>query len=349
MANVVVIGAGYWGPNLIRNLDALPSRPLYGVCDLREGRLALMRRRYPYIRTAVDYREFLEDAAVDAVVVATPAATHFDLVRDALLCHKHVLVEKPLSLSSEECRQLLRLADTNGCVLMVGHTFEYSPAVLKLKELVHSGELGQIYYIYSNRLNLGRVRRDVNALWNLAPHDVSIILSLLGEEPCHIIARGYSFIQPNIEDVVFTVLDFPCGAGASVHVSWLAPNKVRSMTIVGSEKMVVYDDTSPEQKVLIYDKGISCNSTYRDGLSFDSFGEFQLLLRTGDIYVPHLEASEPLRNECAHFIACIEDGVACRTDGMNGLKVVKILEAAQKSLLNGGEPVEIEPEGIQGR
>jgi len=337
-AGVCVVGAGYWGPNLIRNFYTLPGQPLKAVCDLDPGRLAYVQRNYPGVHTGTDLATFLDDPSLDAFVIATPAASHYALARQTLLAGKHALVEKPLALTSREAADLVALAAQAGRVLMVGHTFEYSPPVQKLKELVSSGTLGQIFYLYGSRLNLGQVRQDVNALWNLAPHDISIVLSLLGQMPTQVNARGYCYLQPGIEDVVFLNLDFPGGIGVSLHVSWLDPGKVRRLTVVGSEKMVVYDDTNAEMPIQIFDKGVT-----RQAPTFESFGEFRLLLRAGDIYIPRVEATEPLRHECQHFLRCIAGEETCRTDGRAGLAVVRVLEAASLSLQQAGAPVTIQP------
>jgi len=344
VTRVCVIGSGYWGPNLVRNLDSLPGKPLYGVSDLREERLAYIKHVYPHVAVSQDYRTFLDDETVTAAVIATPAHSHFQLAREFLLRGKHTLVEKPLAMTAAQCRELIHIARQNDRVLMVGHTFEYSPAVARLKEMVQSGDLGDIYYIYSNRLNLGQIRQDVNVLWNLAPHDISIILSLLQQEPMVASAKGYSFLQEGIEDVVFLSLDFPGGTGAHIHVSWLDPGKVRRMTVVGSKKMVVYDDTNSEAPLQIYDKGVTRNGIPRDAPAFESFGEFQLLLRAGDVHIPMIPATEPLRDECAHFIDCIANGTRCRSDGLAGLRVVKVLEAAQHSLRHGSMAVPVPKE-----
>jgi len=334
--NVALIGYGYWGPNLARNLHELPGSNLAACCDLDAARLALVQALYPQTRTTSRVAEVWDDASIEAVVIATPARTHFELAKAALDAGKHVLVEKPLTVSSQEAEELVELAKAQDRVLMVGHTFEYNPAVLKIKELMDQGQLGEVYYAYSTRVNLGRVQRDLNALWSIAPHDISILIFLFGQMPSEVSARGASYLNSGVEDVVFVDLLFPNGATAHVHASWLDPSKVRRMTIVGSKRMVVYDDVESEGKVKVYDKGV-----LKMGDS-QIFGEFQYRLHSGDINIPRIDMSEPLRNECAHFIECIREGKRPRTDGENGLRVVKVLEAAQRSLEEHGVPVDVE-------
>lgn len=327
--NVGVIGAGYWGPNLIRNFYQLPSAALQWCCDLDAERLGRVQALYPGVSVTTDYTAVLEDGGTDAVVIAVPARAHHSLARQALLAGKHVFVEKPLAMSAVEARELIQLAEERGRVLMVGHVFEYNPAVLHIKQVLGAGGLGQLYYMYSNRVNLGRVQSDINALWSIAPHDISIMVFLLGTLPETVSARGGTYLNGRVEDVVFLTMTFPGGVLAHVQASWLDPSKVRRMTFVGSEKMIVYDDVADEGKVKIYDKGV-----YRK--TNDLYGEFQYKVHSGDIYIPKIEMVEPLRNECAHFVECIEQGTTPRTDGYNGLRVVQVLEAAQRSLDEGG-------------
>jgi predicted dehydrogenase len=333
--NVALIGCGYWGPNLARNFYQLPNAQLVTCCDLDERKLEQMQRLYP-TRVTQDYGSVLADSSVEAVALATPAGSHHTLARAALLAGKHVFVEKPLTMSSAEAESLIDLAQQQSRVLMVGHVFQYNPAVLKIKELIDSGQIGQVYYLYSNRVNLGRVQSDVNALWNIAPHDVSISLYLLDVMPVEVSARGAAYLNGRVEDVVFLAMQFPEGVMAHVQVSWLDPSKVRRMTVVGSERMIVYDDVASEGKVKIYDKGV-----YRKGDPI--YGEFQYKLHSGDIYIPKIEMTEPLRNECAHFVECVLEGARPLTDGESGLRVVRVLEAAQESLKEGGQAVRIGP------
>ena len=331
--NVALVGCGYWGPNLARNFYQLPGARLVTCCDLDERNLEQMQRLYP-MRVTQDYDSVLADSSVEAVALATPAGSHYTLARAALLAGKHLLVEKPLTMSSAEAESLIDLARQQGRILMVGHVFEYNPAVLKIKELIEGGQIGQVYYLYSNRVNLGRVQSDVNALWNIAPHDVSISLYLLDVMPVEVSARGAAYLNGRVEDVVFLTMQFPEGVMAHVQVSWLDPSKVRRMTVVGSERMIVYDDVASEGKVKIYDKGV-----YRKGDPI--YGEFQYKLHSGDIHIPKIEMTEPLRNECAHFVECVLAGARPRTDGESGLRVVRVLEAAQESLNQGGQSVRL--------
>jgi predicted dehydrogenase len=333
MINIAVVGLGYWGPNLARNIAGLPDARLHTLCDQRSERLAHLGRSYPDAKCREDFNTVLEDPEVDAVIIASPVHTHFPLASAALQADKHVLVEKPLAQTSEQCRQLIHLAEQHDRILMVGHAFLYNAAVHKVKEYIDSGELGEIHYIYSQRLNLGIVRQDVNALWNFGPHDLSVLGYWLNATPEKVIARGYSYLQPGIEDVVFMTLDYPGGIGANVHISWLDPNKIRRMTVVGSKKMVVYDDTSPDARITVFEKGVTKKSNGNSSLGkFENFGEFQLLVRAGDIFIPKIEFVEPLKVECQHFVACIRTGAQPLTDGKNGLQVVEALEAAQRSM-----------------
>ncbi|MEW6717738.1 MAG: Gfo/Idh/MocA family oxidoreductase [Chloroflexota bacterium] len=331
--NIAVVGLGQWGPNLARNFAALPETYLHTLCDQRAERLAYTGRQYPTAKTHTNVNSVLSDPDVDAIVLATPVHTHHEMAHAALSAGKHVFVEKPLAKTSEQCHQLISLAETKKLVLMTGHVFLYNAAVRKVKEYIQSGEVGDLYYIYSQRLNLGHIREDVNALWNFAPHDFSILNYWLDSSPERVIARGYSYIQPAIEDVVFVTLDYPGNIGANVHISWLDPRKVRRMTVVGSQKMIVYDDTSADFKIVVYDKGFVRQPHKTMSLGqYESFGEFQLLQRAGDVLIPKIDFVEPLRLECQHFAECIREGKPPLTDGYNGLQVVKILEAADKAM-----------------
>lgn len=333
MIDVGVIGCGYWGPNLVRNFHQLPDCRLAMCCDLDSEKLTAIHNLYPMARTSTNYLDLL-DSQIDAIAIATPPRTHYQIAKEALLHDKHTLVEKPLAMSSREVEELIHIAQQRHKVLMVGHTFEYNPAVWKIEELICSGEIGEIYYVYSNRVNLGRVQSDINALWSIAPHDISILLYLLETLPLEVSARGASYLNQDVEDVVFVTLTFPHNVIAHIQASWLDPSKVRQMTIVGSEKMIVYDDVASEGKVRIYDKGV-----YRKGENI--YGEFQHKLHSGDIHIPKIDMSEPLRNECAHFIECIREGKRPRTDGKSGLRVVRVLEVADHSLRSGGSVVRL--------
>ena len=337
-----VIGCGYWGPNLIRNLRQLPNVNLSVICDIDASRLKWAKTKYDNLEVTNSYIEVLESSQIDAIVIASPASTHYEITKACLLANKHVLVEKPLALTSQGCRDLIQLSEKRKRILMVGHTFEYNAAVNKLKEYLDNGDLGKIYYIYSQRLNLGRVRQDINALWNFAPHDISIILYWLTRQPVRVSAKGMSYLQEGIEDVVFMNLEFADGINAHIHISWLDPNKVRRMTVVGSKKMVVYDDVSINKKIQIYDKGITRATIDTSLGNFDSFSKFQFIQRAGELLIPKLDFVEPLKIECEHFIKCIQNGKKPLTDGFDGLRVVKVLESAQRSMENRGIPVEVE-------
>jgi predicted dehydrogenase len=336
MIGVGVVGAGYWGPKHIRALSELPHARVVMVSDLNAARLAAVQRQYPGIRTTRHFEELLDSPEVDALVLATPASSHARLAREALVAGKHVLVEKPIATAAEAAEELIELRSRTGCVLMVGHTFLYNPAVRALRELVASGELGQTFYAHAQRLNLGLFQRDINVIWDLAPHDVSILMYVLGAEPVAVGARGSACVQRGILDVAYVDLAFPEGVHAALHVSWLDPNKVRRITIVGSKKMAVYDDVETLEKIRIYDKGVDAPP------HTDTFGEFQLSYRYGNITIPHLPATEPLRLECEHFLECIQTGATPLSDGLQGLAVVRALEGAQRSLASGGVMVPLE-------
>ena len=336
--NIALVGLGYWGPNLARNFAATKGGKLHTLCDARPDRLEHVGAQYPGVRTTTDFDTVLADPDVHAMVLATPPKTHHPLGLAAMAAGKHLLVEKPLANTSAECEDLIRAAAARSLTLMVGHVFVYNPAVRRVRELIASGDLGDILYVYSQRLNAGQVRQDANALWNFAPHDLSILTYWLGTVPVSVVARGYAFVQPGIDDVVFMTLDYPGGIGANVHISWLDPLKIRRMTIVGSEKMVVYDDVSADEKITIYDKAVKKTAATDPDprlvslRSYETFDEFQVRLRLGDVLIPRLDFAEPLRFETQHFVDCIVSGRTPDTDGEAGLQVVRTLEAAQRSL-----------------
>lgn len=334
------IGLGYWGPNLLRSMRSVPQAQVVAVADTDDRRL--VDEVGSGLFATGDYRELLGRADVDAVVIAVPASLHARMVGEALEAGKHVFVEKPLAMTVADAARLVELADRQQRVLMVGHTFLYNAAVRRLKEYITSGELGDVFYLYAQRLNLGRVRQDVNALWNFGPHDVSILLYLLDMTPHDVSARGFAYLQPDLEDVVFMTVTFPGGISAHVHISWLDPHKVRRMTVVGSRKMVVYDDVSADARIVLYDRGVDRVPTADSPRDFGNFAEFQLALRHGDITIPALKFPEPLQLECQHFIDCIVNGASPLTDGRHGLEVVKVLEAAQRSLDEDGRSIPIE-------
>ncbi len=338
---MALVGLGYWGPNLARNLARLEHGTLSVLCDSREDILERIARQYPSARPEPDFQRVLADRSVDAVVIATPAATHVELVRQALEAGKHVLVEKPLALTAADGEALADLAEDRGLVLMVGHVFIYNAAVRQVKSYIDDGMIGDVLYVYSQRLSLGQVRRDVNALWNFAPHDLSILQYWLGASPTAAVARGFSYINPGVEDVVFVSFDYPNGVGAHLHISWLDPSKVRRMTVVGSTKMIVYDDVDPDARITIYDKAVVKTplpgaAVGADSLgTYDTYEQFQLLLRAGDVLIPKVEFREPLMVECEHFVECIRTGATPDTDGRSAVDVVRALEAAEQSLKRG--------------
>jgi predicted dehydrogenase len=340
MIKIAQIGMGYWGPNILRNFLDIENVEVKKVIDKNPDRQNYIKKKYKTIKTGSGIDEILGDKEIGAVIVSTPANLHFEMVKKVLLSNKNCFVEKPLALNTKEAGELIKIAKDKGLILMVGHVFLFNAAVKDLKKRVSGGEIGKVYYIYSQRLNLGRVRSDVNALWNLAPHDISIVLYLLDMMPITVSAIGRSFIQKNIEDVVFMTLKFEDGAIAHFHVSWLDPNKKRTMTVIGNKKMIVYDDVS-DNKIQIFDKGIDFNSKNQYMGDFDSFGKFQLIQRAGDIVIPKIDFSEPLKNEAIHFIECIRKGKKPVTDGESGLKVTRIIEAAMESLNNKSIEVRI--------
>jgi predicted dehydrogenase len=338
MIRIGIIGLGYWGPNLVRAFDALPDVEVAVVCDRDPARLAGVCARFPRVRATDDADEAFRTPGLDAVAIVTPTRTHYALARRALEAGLHVFVEKPLTATAAESERLVALAEARGRVLFVGHIFLYTAAVAKLKELVDGGDLGDLCHITAARRNLGPVRTDVNALWDLAPHDVSIVLHLLGTLPESVNCQGMAHLRPDVHDVTFLTMHFPGGVMASVHSSWLDPNKVRQMTLVGTRQMVVYDDIEPLEKVKIYDKGIEAPPYHTD------FGEFPYSYRYGDTRSPRLVEEEPLKAECRHFAECVARGVAPRTGGSGGLAVVRVLEAAERSLHGGGGRVWLDGE-----
>ncbi|HIG53992.1 MAG TPA: Gfo/Idh/MocA family oxidoreductase [Candidatus Handelsmanbacteria bacterium] len=341
MVGIGVVGAGYWGPNLIRNFAAISAAQMVAVADRDRGRLEHLALQFPGVGLVETLDELLADKRIQGIALATPADSHFPLAKRVLEAGKGVFVEKPLARSVAECEELIDLAEAKGQVLMVGHTFEYNAAVKYVEECIDRRELGEVYYIYAQRLNLGVVRRDVNALWNLAPHDISIALRWLKQMPVKVDARGYTYLQEGVEDVVYLNMQFADGVAVHIHVSWLDPGKVRRTTIVGSEKMIVYDDASTEAKIQLFDKGIDHQGKEGSLGDFDSFGKFQLIQRAGDVLIPRIDFAEPLRVECEHFAECVGEGRRPITDGANGLRVVKILEAATRSLAEDGLSVRI--------
>ncbi len=334
MIRVGVVGLGYWGPNLVRCFSDISGSRLVAVCDRDESARQRICSRYAEVKEFSDYQQMLHSGEIDAVIVATPTMSHFSLAMQALELGIHVLVEKPLAETTEQCREMIATADANNCVLFVGHVFLHSSPVQKLKEMVTSDELGKINYISSRRLNLGPVRKDVSALYDLAPHDISMMLYLLDSKPERVCCSGIDVLKPNNHDVCNLTMHFPNNRMGMIHVSWLDPRKERVLTIVGDKKMAVYDDLDQE-KIKIFDKGIVAPPSSGD------FAEFQISYRYGGSYCPFIHEKEPLKAECSDFVQCIQNGTRPHTDGQNGLDVVEVLEAANTSLLSGGLPVAI--------
>lgn len=330
-----VVGCGYWGPNLIRNFRSLPDCSLKVMCDIDIERLSHLSTLYPEVEGTDDFKHMLNGVGLDGVVVATAVKSHFSMAKASLLAGKHVFIEKPMASSSAECEELVELAAKKGRVLMAGHTFLYSPAVRKIKQIVDSGDIGEIRYICARRLNLGLFQKDINVTWDLAPHDISIIQHIMGEQPVLVNCRGSANITPGIEDVTTMTLSFSKQRSAIIHSSWLDPRKVREMTIVGSKRMIVYDDVAPLEKIRIFDARVEVPPHY------DTFAEFQYAYHYGDMYAPYIKQEEPLKTECQHFVDCIKNGTAPLTDGRQGLDLVRILEASSESLRLGGAPVSL--------
>jgi len=319
---VGVVGLGYWGPNLARNFASLPGAELRWCCDADDDVRARLQARHPGTHFTAELDDLLSDPTLDAIVLATPVVTHATLAVRVLEAGKHCFVEKPLAQSVADAERAVEAAAAAGRVLMVGHLLQYHPGVNKLKEIADSGELGDIHYIYGNRLNLGQLRAEENALWSLGAHDVSVLLHLADEEPFELNARGESYMREGVEDVVFAFMRFPSGIAAHLHLSWLDPHKERRFTVVGSRRMATFDDMDPERKVTVYDKGFDEKA--------DTYGEY--ITRSGDIWSPRVPNDEPLRLECEHFLACVREGRTPISDGASGVRVVRVLEGLQQSL-----------------
>lgn len=330
---VGIVGCGYWGPNLARNFNSDPRSTVRALCDPNRERLFHVARSYPAAEFFTDFEAMLQTTGLDVVVIATPVRTHHELSKAALLAGKHVLVEKPMAASSAECMELIEIARTMGLILMVGHTYLYSPAVRRITEIIASGEIGDLKYINGQRLNLGLFQSDINVAWDLAPHDLSIILHVMGEAPAYVNCQGNSHITPGIEDVTNLSLTFSRQRFATVQSSWIEPRKVRQMTFVGTRKMITYDDLQPLEKIRIYDVRVECPPHY------ENFAEFHYSYHYGDCYLPKIEQSEPLKIMCGHLIDCIRDGSEPLTCGNSGLELVRLLEACSDSLGRGGGPV----------
>ena len=334
MKHLAIAGVGDWGRNLLRNFYNLSTDGLVLACDKDEKRLAYVRANYPGVETTSRFDDVLRRVDVEAVILATPPASHFEMAMGAIKAGKDVFVEKPLVLAVADGEQLVAAAEKAGRVVMVGHIMVYHPATIYLKKQIDDGVLGKVYYLYASRVNLGKVRDIENALWSFAPHDISIILYLLGKDPVRVTSTGSAYLQPGIEDVVFTTLHFEDGTMAHIHVSWLDPHKDRRLVVVGSKKMAVFDDGEASEKVRLYDKGVDARQAY------ETYGEY-LTIRTGDILIPQIKSGEPLALECRHFLDCIEKREKPRSDGAEGLRVLRVLDAAQKSLQAGGAPINL--------
>jgi predicted dehydrogenase len=335
--SVGVIGCGYWGPLLVRNFKGLVNCSLKGVCDVNEARLKHLRALYTDLEGVTDHERFLKDPELDAVVIATPVKYHYSLAKASLLAGKHTFIEKPMASSSAECEELIEIAERKGLVLMIDHTFLYSTPVRKIVEIIEAGDIGDIRYINSRRLNLGLFQKDINVVWDLAPHDISIILHILGEFPLTVNCQGNAHVTPRVEDVTNMSLTFRNKRFATVQSSWLEPRKIREMTIVGTRRMIVYDDLKTREKIRIYDVRVERPPHY------DTFAEFHYSYHYGDSYIPHIQQEEPLKVVCQHFVDCIEGNTCPITSGREGLELVRILEAASASLKAHGAPVTFSP------
>lgn len=330
---VGVVGCGYWGPNLIRNFRSLADCKLSVICDLDPRRLNHLKSLYPEVETTTNFEEMVSRKNLDAIIVATSVGLHHRMAKASLQAGKHTFVEKPMAASSAECEDLIQVADSKGLILMAGHTFLYSPAVRKIKEIVEAGDIGEIRYISARRLNLGLFQKDINVTWDLAPHDLSIILYVMGESPVSVNCRGSAHITPGIEDVTSLCLSFRRERSAIIHSSWLDPRKVREMTFVGSRRMIVYDDVAQLEKIRIFDTRVERPPHY------DTFAEFHYAYHYGDMYAPYVKQEEPLKVECQHFLDCIRTGSQPLTDGRQALAMVRILEASSASLKQQGGPI----------
>jgi predicted dehydrogenase len=339
--SVGVVGCGYWGPNLIRNLKALRTCRVKTMCDASEERLAHLRNIYPDVEGVTDYCAMLQDKELDAIVVATPVKYHFAIARAALLAGKHTFIEKPMAASVAECEELIEIAHQKGLILMVGHTFLYSSPVKKMLEIIRNGDIGEIRYINSRRLNLGLFQKDINVAWDLAPHDISIILHILDEFPVSVNCQGNAHVTVGIEDVTNLSLIFKNKRFATIQSSWLEPRKVREMTIVGTRRMILYDDVQTLEKIRIYDTRVERPPHY------DTFADFHYSYHYGDSYIPKLQQEEPLKAECQHFLDSIQTGTPPLTDGHAGLRLVRILEASSMSLKQNGAPVALQKPPIE--
>jgi predicted dehydrogenase len=335
MIKIAIVGCGHWGPNLIRNFISLSDCKVRKICDVDSERLSHLKSLYPSVETTQDFNQVTKDPEIDAVVIATPVRFHFEMAKASLKTGKHTFVEKPMASSVAECKELVEMAENKNLTLMIGHTFVYSAPVQRIKETIDSGDLGQVQYICSQRLNLGLFQKDINVAWDLATHDISIILYIMKELPVSVNCQGKAHVNDNIEDVTNMTLNFADGGLAIILSSWLDPNKVRKITVVGNKKMLVYDDLETIEKIKIYDKRVEIPPHY------DTFAEFQYAYHYGDIHSPYIKMVEPLKVESQHFLDCIKNGTKPLSSGYDGLQVVQVLEASSKSLKQGGAEVRI--------
>lgn len=334
MVKVAVVGVGYWGPNFVRILDELSGCRLVAVCDADTKKFEKLAGLYPHIDFTDNLDTLLDGDRIDAFVVATGSDSHFEVARKCLLAGKHALVEKPLALSAADAGELVKIAGDKSRVLLVGHLLRYHNGVVKLREYIEEGYLGKVLYIYTTRVNLGKIRKEESALWSFATHDISLVNFLLGGEPEYVTASGQAYVRDGVQDVVFVTLHYPERVMAHLHVSWLDPHKIRKTTVVGDKKMAVLDDMQATEKLRIYDKGVDFVPSYGD------YGE-SLTLRVGDIYIPKIDMAEPLKVECRHFLDCITKGAEPLTGGEHGLQVLRVLEAAERSLSEGSKAIRV--------
>ena len=326
--SIGVVGLGYWGPNVLRNFYACPGATVRYACDLAEANLDRVRVQYPSVETTADYEQLLGDDALQAIAIATPVSTHFDLARRAMEAGKHVLVEKPMAATASEATQLIDIAARKNLVLMVDHTFVYTGAVRKMKEIISSGELGELFYLDSQRMNLGLIQKDIDVIWDLAPHDLSILEFLVDKDPVSVYASGSSYVgNPDLCEVAYLTIRYEGNFQAQVASSWLSPVKMRQMVVCGASKMILYDDVEPTEKIKVYDKGVD--------IEWDAITPFNPAYRSGDVVIPQLDQTEALQREAAHFVECVTSGADPLTSGRSGLRVVRILEAATESLRSG--------------
>lgn len=333
---IAVIGCGYWGVNYVRVFSELAETHVAVICDQRKERLLEIQQRFPNVDICTDIDDALHREDVDAVVIATQATTHFDVTRQCIAADKHILLEKPMAITTAQAAELVQMGQTRDSVLMVGHTFLFNPGIQKVKEYIADGEIGEVYYMYAQRTNLGPIRHDVNALWDLAPHDVSIFNHLLNEKPIWVSAVGSNVLKNSRQDVGFVSIGYESGVIGNIHVSWVDPHKVRQMVVVGSEQRIVFDDVSIQERVRVYEKGVAPLES-----EIGSFGEFKLQIRDGNIISPLIPIGEPLKNQCRHFIECIHTGKTPITDAQAGLDVVQVMEAIDISISKNGMPIEL--------